>query len=194
MKTRALVALVMMILALAVCGCLEEEDGDTADRHGGKINEQEINSASPTTAANKTTHEGKKNSPADSDSIEKKLQSMTLEEKIGQMVMIGVYGTELNDDITFSMNNFHFGGVIFFDRNLESVAQARKFANDIETVANQKAPLFFALDEEGGTIARGESFLRAAPSQEEIGLTGDPKGAQDCAVHNATILRSIGVN
>ncbi|MBQ9496737.1 MAG: glycoside hydrolase family 3 protein, partial [Selenomonadaceae bacterium] len=90
--------------------------------------------------------------PPPPDPIETKLNSMTLEEKIGQMVMIGVYGTELNDDIVFSMNNFHFGGVIFFDRNLESVAQAKKFANDIEAVANQKAPLFFALDEEGGRV------------------------------------------
>ena len=65
------------------------------------------------------------------DPIEEKLNSMTLEEKVGQMVMIGVYGTELNDDINCSMNNYHFGGVIFYDRNLESVAQAKKFADDI---------------------------------------------------------------
>ena len=128
------------------------------------------------------------------DPIEEKLQSMTLEEKIGQMVMIGVYGTELNDDIIFSMNNFHFGGVIFFDRNLESVAQAKKFSDDIEAVANQKVPLFFALDEEGGRVARGRDFLEVAPSQESIGQTGDPEAAKYWAVHNSKILKSIGVN
>ena len=128
------------------------------------------------------------------DPIEEKLKSMTLEEKIGQMVMIGVYGTELNDDIIYSLNQFHFGGVIFYDRNLESVAQAKKFSNDIEAAANQKAPLFFAIDEEGGRVARGKNFLEAAPSQEKIGLTGDPEVAKYWAVHNATILKSIGVN
>lgn len=128
------------------------------------------------------------------DPLETKLQSMTLEEKIGQMVMIGVYGTELNDDIIFSLNQFHFGGVIFFDRNLESVAQAKKFANDIEYAANQKAPLFFALDEEGGLVARGRHFLEVAPSQEEIGYSGDYGLAKHWAKHNAQILKSIGVN
>ena len=128
------------------------------------------------------------------DPIETKLNAMTLEEKIGQMVMVGVYGTELNDDIIFSLNQFHFGGVIFYDRNLESVAQAKKFADDIEAAANQKAPLFFAIDEEGGRVARGKNFLEAAPSQEEIGLTGDVEVAKYWAVHNATILKSIGVN
>ena len=128
------------------------------------------------------------------DPIETTLKAMTLEEKIGQMVMIGVYGTQLNDDIIFSLNQFHFGGVIFFDRNLESVAQAKKFANDIETAANQKAPMFFALDEEGGRVARGKNFLEVAPSQESIGQSGDVEAAKFWAQHNAKILKSIGVN
>ena len=132
--------------------------------------------------------------PPPPDPIEEKLNSLTLEEKIGQMILIGVYGTELNDDIIYSLNNFHFGGVIFFDRNLESVAQAKKFANDIEYAANQKAPLFFAIDEEGGIVARGRNFLEVAPSQESIGLSGQLSNATYWAKHNATILKSIGVN
>ena len=132
--------------------------------------------------------------PPPVDPIEEKLNSLTLEEKVGQMVMVGVYGTELNDDIIFSMNNFHFGGVIFYDRNLESIAQAKKFANDIEAAANQKVPMFFAIDEEGGRVARGRNFLEAAPSQEEIGYSGDFELAKYWAKHNAQILKSIGVN
>ena len=128
------------------------------------------------------------------DPIELTLQSMTLEEKIGQMVLIGVYGTELNDDIIYSLNQFHFGGVIFYDRNLESVAQTKKFANDIEAAANQKVPMFFAIDMEGGRVARGKNFLEVAPSQESIGLSGHPENAKYWAKHNATILKSIGVN
>ncbi|MBR4152747.1 MAG: glycoside hydrolase family 3 protein [Selenomonadaceae bacterium] len=128
------------------------------------------------------------------DPIEEKLNSMTLEEKIGQMVMIGVYGTEINDDIIYSLNQFHFGGVIFFDRNLESVAQTKKFANDIEYAANQKVPLFFAIDMEGGRVARGRNFLEVAPSQEEIGYSSDTELAKYWAKHNAKILKSIGVN
>lgn len=128
------------------------------------------------------------------DPIETKLQSMTLEEKIGQMVMIGVYGTELNDDIRYFLNQFHFGGVIFYDRNLTSVEQAKKFASDIEAAAHQKVPLFFALDEEGGAVARGKNFLEPAPSQESIGQSGDVELAKHWADYNAKLLKSIGVN
>ena len=128
------------------------------------------------------------------DPIEMTLQSMTLAEKVGQMVMVGFYGTEINDDIIYSLNNFHFGGVILFDRNLETIAQTKKLTEDISAAANQKAPLFFALDEEGGRVARGRHMFEVAPSQESIGLTWHPNNAMHWARHNANILRSIGVN
>ncbi|MBR1646812.1 MAG: glycoside hydrolase family 3 protein [Selenomonadaceae bacterium] len=128
------------------------------------------------------------------DPVEKILQSMTLEEKIGQMMMVGVYGTQLNDDIIYSLNAFHFGGIIYYDRNLENVAQAKKFSDDLNAAANQKLPLLISIDEEGGRVARGKDFLQAAPSQEEIGLTGNFAEADYWARHNAKILKSIGVN
>ena len=128
------------------------------------------------------------------DPVEDILKSMTLEEKVGQMMMVGVYGTQLNDDIIYSLNQFHFGGIIFFDRNLESVAQSKKFSDDIQAAANQKLPLLISIDEEGGRVARGRAFLEVAPSQEEIGFTGDFDEAKYWARHNAQILKSIGVN
>ena len=198
MNIRALIALVVMVMALFVCGCFEEEKVVTADMRGGKLPEQESNSTSSSMndkqSNDKQSNDKTKINVRSLDSIETTLQSMTLEEKVGQMVMIGVYGTELNEDIRYSLKHFHFGGVILYDRNLESISQTRKLVDDITEIANQKAPLFFATDEEGGTIARGSAFLEVAPSQEEIGRTDDPENAKKSAKHNATILRSIGVN
>lgn len=128
------------------------------------------------------------------DPIEEQLRSMTLEEKVGQMIMGGFYGTELNDDVRYMLNNFHFGGMILFDRNMESIAQTKKLTDDIQAFAKQKAPLLVALDEEGGYVARGKNFLEPAPSQESIGLSGDVNAANHWARYNATILKSIGVN
>ena len=128
------------------------------------------------------------------DPIETMLKSMTLEEKVGQMLFVGFYGTQINDDIKFSLNEFHFGGVILFDRNMESVAQTKKLTDDLQAFANQKVPLLVALDEEGGRVARGKSFLTPAPAQEEIGNGGDPSAATYWATYNAGLLKSIGVN
>lgn len=180
MLKNLLSVIVLMAVTIFVGGCFDEEKIITADMRGGKIK-------STVASMPKTTE-------TSSDTIENQLQSMTLEEKIGQMVMIGIHGTELNDDIRFLLNEFHFGGVIFFDRNMESVEQVKKLVNDIETVANQKVPMLFALDEEGGQIARGQDFLPPSPSQESIGLDDNLDDAKYWAKYNAGLLKSIGVN
>ena len=119
MKQTLLSVLILMLLTAVICGCFEEEKVITADMRGGKINERNE----------------KLGSKSKLDPLEEQLNSMTLAEKVGQMVMIGIHGTELNDDIRFLLNEFHFGGVIFFDRNMESVEQVKKLVNDIESRA-----------------------------------------------------------
>ncbi|MBQ9486459.1 MAG: glycoside hydrolase family 3 protein [Selenomonadaceae bacterium] len=128
------------------------------------------------------------------DPVEEILKSMSLTEKIGQMVLIGVHGTEMNDDIKFLLNQYHFGGIIFFDRNMQNKAQVKKFTEDLNAVANEKVPLFIALDEEGGRVARMKHDLQVMPSQQEVGLTGNVNEAYDCARLTAQNLREIGVN
>ena len=165
--------LLIIIAAMFLFSGCGESKVVTADMQGGKINK--VDTTPP-------------------DPIEEALKSMTLEEKIGQMVFIGFYGTEINDDVKFLLNNFHFGGIILYDRNLQSVAQTKKLTDDIQAFANQKFPLFVSIDEEGGRVARGKDFLTPAPSQEEIGLSGDSSNANYWAKYNASLLKSIGVN
>ncbi len=180
----------LMLTAFLICGCLAEEKVVTADMRGGKIKEPV--SSKGREADSEVDDALKVETPA-RDSIDEILNSMTLEEKIGQMILVGFYGTELNDEIRTALNNFKFGGVILFDRNMESVAQTKKLVDDIQAVANQKVPLFVALDEEGGRVARGKNFLEPAPSQEEIGY-GQPADATHWAKYNVKLLRSVGVN
>ena len=128
------------------------------------------------------------------DPVEEILQSMTLAEKIGQMVMIGVHGTEINDDSRYMLTQYHIGGIIFFDRNLETRAQAKSFAADLNKAAAGKVPLFFAIDEEGGIVSRMRHEITPPPSQEEIGRSGDSSLAYRYANSVAQDLKSIGVN
>ena len=128
------------------------------------------------------------------DPVEELLKSMSLAEKVGQMMIVGIHGTTINDDIKFILNQYHYGGIIFFDRNMENKAQVKKLADDLQAVANQKLPLFIALDEEGGRVARMKHDLEVMPSQQEIGISGDVNQAYDYAKRTARNLREIGVN
>ena len=119
---------------------------------------------------------------------------MSLEEKVGQMMMIGIYGQSVDENIKFMLSQYHFGGVILFDRNMDSKIQVKNFSDELQSVADKKVPLFIALDEEGGRVARMKHALIPPPSQKEIGSTGDFNLAEIYAESISRDLREIGVN
>lgn len=127
------------------------------------------------------------------------VREMSLTEKVGQMVMIGVQGTDLTDDSKFMLRQFHIGGVLLFDRNLESAEQTKAFISHMQDYAqgeeaHQKVPLFIGIDEEGGDVVRGKSFIAPPPSQLEIGQTGDPGEAERSAAKVGKELKNLGIN
>ena len=88
------------------------------------------------------------------DCVEKLLQSMTLEEKIGQMLMIGIQGTDVDEESLFMLHQYHIGGIILFDRNMKTQEQVKQLNAHLQEQAEEKLPLFIAVDEEGGVVAR----------------------------------------
>ena len=122
------------------------------------------------------------------------LAQMTLSEKIGQMVMIGVHGTKLDDDSRFMLAEYAVGGVILFDRNLETAEGVRRFTKELQAARHGEPPLFIAIDEEGGPVARMRDILPPPPAQAEIGESGDPKMARAWAKKTAQSLRGFGIN
>lgn len=122
------------------------------------------------------------------------VSSMTTTEKVGQMVMIGVQGTDVTDDSLYMLHQYHMGGVILFDRNMESADQTKKLIADLQAKADQKVPLFIGVDEEGGQVVRGKSFLTPPPSEQEIGRSGEVTRAEESARQTAEKLKKLGFN
>ena len=128
------------------------------------------------------------------EQVEEILNKMTLTEKIGQMVMIGFNGTDVNEDILYMLRQFHMGGIILFDRNMESIEQVKKLTHDLQTKSDEKLPLFIAVDEEGGNIVRMKHVLKPPPSQEEIGNSGNVDEAKKWAIKISKNLKDMGIN
>lgn len=122
------------------------------------------------------------------------LSHMTLSEKIGQMLMIGVHGTKMDDDSRFMLSEYDVGGVILFDRNLETAEGVRRFTKELQEARHGEPPLLIAIDEEGGVVSRMTDILPPPPAQQEIGKSGDPALARRWAKETAQELRSYGFN
>lgn len=128
------------------------------------------------------------------EKVDKIVASMSKTEKIGQMVMIGIQGIKVDDDSLYMLNQYHMGGVILFDRNMESPEQVKQLTSDLQAQSNEKVPLFIGIDEEGGDVVRMAEKLTPAPSQKEIGATGDIEQAKTWAIKTAKSLKDMGIN
>lgn len=128
------------------------------------------------------------------DRAEKILSSMKLSEKVGQMVMTGVIGEDITDDSRFVLQQYHIGGVIFFDRNMKNPEQVKKFIANLKAAGNNKVPMLFALDEEGGLVTRMKDGLTPPPPAETLGQTGEPEKSYAAMKKTADEMKAMGFN
>ena len=128
------------------------------------------------------------------EKVEGIVVNMTPAEKVGQMMMIGIQGDTVTDDSLYMLHQYHIGGVILFDRNLVSAEQTKKLNEDLQVQAEEKVPLFIGIDEEGGDVVRGRSFIQPPSSQRQIGAAGDLTAAEGAANRTAKELKELGFN
>lgn len=88
--------------------------------------------------------------------IEARLARMTLEQKIGQLMVIGFDGVTYEAGLREMVEKHQIGGVIFFARNVESPAQVARVTNELQASALKSSGigLLIAIDQEGGRVAR----------------------------------------
>lgn len=81
----------------------------------------------------------------------------SLEEMVGQMIMVGVGGSKPSDkwvkQIETDIKKGRVGGVILFANNIENPTQLKKLTSYLSSVKT-KQPLFIAVDQEGGKVQR----------------------------------------
>lgn len=129
------------------------------------------------------------------EKVDKLVANMSDADKVGQLLMIGIHGKTLNDDAKFMLNEYRVGGIILFDRNMESKDQVKSLITDINKTGKSAGltPLFIGIDQEGGSVARMEDQLIKVPPAEEVGK--EPiEQAVSLAKQSGTELKDLGFN
>jgi len=120
-----------------------------------------------------------------------------LEEKIGQMIMVGIDKTNLNDMpyIKKSIQEGKIGGILFLGYNIENPDQIKKLIQDLKDL-QPKYPLFFAIDQEGGRIQRlnKNNGFNSYPSHENMVKQHTLEEAYIIYSQMALELKNIGFN
>ena len=130
------------------------------------------------------------------DAAVKMVAGMSLEEKIGQMLLIGIDGTEIDEGALSMLRDYHVGGVILFDRNMNNKYQVTGLNANLQRLNKEynKLPLYLCVDQEGGMVARMKQGLTVAPAAARIAEQGTPEDARRWAYQTAMELETIGFN
>lgn len=133
--------------------------------------------------------------PVQTDPIKDKLSAMSLEQKLGQMIIAGVSGTTVDDQSKKLITDSYIGGVILYKNNIVSVEQTTRLLNGLkEANRTNAAPLLLSVDQEGGKVNRLPTSLVATPSSRDIAKSGDSKKARAVGETIGDQLRTLGFN
>ncbi len=124
---------------------------------------------------------------------DKQLKKMTLEEKVGQLVSVGVNATYLNQDseafksLRHQVVDNHIGGIILFRG---PVYESLVLMNRMQQLA--KYPLLISADLEAGAGMRFDDTVNF-PWNMAVGATGNPDYARRQGAITAREARALGV-
>lgn len=117
---------------------------------------------------------------------------MSLDEKLGQLIMLEFNETSYSDNLDYAINTLHVGGVIMYQIQLNTFAQSKRDIAHMQ--ARSDIPLLISVDQEGGIVNRLQNIYGPAMSQSEMAATGDPNVAAQQALKFSNEMKALGMN
>src|SRR5436309_252818 len=112
---------------------------------------------------------------------------------LGQLLIVGFSGFELQNDTASFISQAGIGGVILFGANYENPGQIAELSNQVQECRTD-IPLWVSLDYEGGKVQRFKKPFTKIPEAAAIGLTDTPKLAFELSEMIAKELKAVGIN
>ncbi len=122
--------------------------------------------------------------------LEKRLLSqMTVEQKVGQLLMFGFNGLEVNTDTKDLINTRYIGGVLLLAKNISNAEQLKSLNAQLQSESS--IPLLISIDQEGGVVSRIKWNRDLLISQKNMGNVED---IYNLSVKKSQTLKDLGIN
>ena len=111
---------------------------------------------------------------------------------MGQLILTGVPGTELDRETAALFRRVQPGGFIIFGRNIESAAQLRKLIDDLRDLSAIEP--IITIDQEGGRVSRLRLIGQEPPNAQQLREKGDVELVRRHGEITGRLLRLFGFN
>jgi beta-N-acetylhexosaminidase len=126
--------------------------------------------------------------------IDRIIARMTLEQKLGQMMIVQFLGASYSLPISTMISQYNVGAVLLYTTNGNIVNKAQLKGLIQQMKSYSAIPLAVAIDQEGGVVNRLASLDGPRPSEAQIGATNNPLRAKAAGIQDAQDLASYGFN
>lgn len=109
----------------------------------------------------------------------------------GQLVMVRITVTHMDDSLAQFLREHHIRAVCLFRNNMTDEAQLKKLTADLRAVMGPEA--LIALDQEGGAVMR-PTWVPQAPSAMALGASDDPALCYQVGAAVARGIKALGFN
>ena len=113
-------------------------------------------------------------------------------DQLGQLLLTGVPGTELEAETAALFRRVQPGGFILFGRNITGVAQLRKLIDDLRDLSEIEP--IITIDQEGGRVSRLRLIGNEPPNAQQLREKGDVALVREHGRLTGRLLRLFGFN
>lgn len=193
----------LVILSLFLCSCSSQQGNTPTPQPPNMTHQPAITPGPQDTVTPEVSPVPTPKEESLEEKVEKLMNTLTLEEKIGQLFFIasrydgtGSPQLSMDEDLELILKQYKPGGFIFFAENLQSIDQTVAFTEGLQ--AASKIPMFMGIDEEGGIVTRlnkaPQLHATVMPSPYDIGKTHQPVYAYEVAHAISEEIKSLGFN
>lgn len=111
---------------------------------------------------------------------------------LGQLLLTGVPGTELDAETAAAFRRIQPGGFILFGRNIQSPSQLRKLIDDLRELSEIEP--IITIDQEGGRVSRLKLIGNEPPNANQLRDKGDLELIRRHGQVTGRLLRIFGFN
>ena len=121
---------------------------------------------------------------------------MTINEKVGQMFIVGFSGTKMPNSLSSAITNKKIGNFIYFGPNVTNDSLVVDLSTDIQnkTISETRIPAFISMDQEGGMVVRFANSATHFIGAMGLTATNNSQNAYDVGKYSGIELRNFGVN
>jgi beta-N-acetylhexosaminidase len=113
-------------------------------------------------------------------------------DSLGQLILTGVPGTELDHETADLFRRVQPGGFILFGRNIKSAPQVRRLIDDLRAIS--KVEPIITIDQEGGRVSRLRMIGNEPPNAQQLREKGDVTLVRQHGDITGRLLRLFGFN